>query len=105
MVKVGVREDDRVDVFGGHGQRLPIAQAQLLVALKQAAVDQQALVLVFDQVFGAGHGVGSAEEGDGGAHAPMVGVLPLQCLICIKKKGPRWRARSSKSAFTHQRSL
>ena len=62
----------RIDVRGVGRQRVPVAQAQLFVTLKQAAIDQQPLLVVLNQVFGAGDGVGPSKEGDGGAHAGML---------------------------------
>ena len=72
VVQVRVREHHGVDLAGRHGQRLPVAQAQRLVALEQPAVEQQALALVGDQVLGAGDGAGATEEGyaDGHGKAP-----------------------------------
>jgi hypothetical protein len=39
VVQVGVGQDDGVDLAGHHRQGSPVAQAQLLVALEQPAVD------------------------------------------------------------------
>ena len=68
---MGVGEDDGLQVIGLERQRGAVAQPQLLVALKQAAVHQQALAVVLNQKFGAGHGAGPAEKGDLNAHAPI----------------------------------
>ena len=62
----------RIDVRRVGWQGAPVAQAQLFVTLKQPAIDQQPLLVVLYQVLGAGNGVGSAEESDGGAHAAHV---------------------------------
>jgi hypothetical protein len=43
VVQVGVGQDDGVDLAGHHRQGSPVAQAQLLVALEQPAVDQEAV--------------------------------------------------------------
>jgi hypothetical protein len=71
VVEVGMGQHHRVDLAGCHRRRHPVAQPQLLVALEQPAVDQQALVLVLDEELGAGHGAGPAEEADLDAHAPI----------------------------------
>jgi hypothetical protein len=60
--------------IGRNGQRRPIAQAQLFVALEQPAVDQQAVAVMAYQVFGAGDGVGTAQKCDVDAH----GKCPLK---------------------------
>jgi ABC-type amino acid transport substrate-binding protein len=65
VVQVGVGQQHGADVVGQHRQRVAVAQAQLLVALEQAAVDQQALAVELDQVLGAGDGArGRSEESD-----------------------------------------
>ncbi len=53
-------QDDGVDLAGRNGAGVPVAQAQLFVALKQTAIDQQLVAIVFYAVFGAGHRVGAA---------------------------------------------
>ena len=62
VVQMGVGEDDGVDVGRWHWQGRPVAQAQRLVALEQAAIDQQALAAVGHQIFGAGDRVGRTEK-------------------------------------------
>jgi hypothetical protein len=57
---MGVRQNDGVDVFGWGRARIPIAQAQLFVALKQTAIDQQLFAVVLNAVFGTRDGVGTA---------------------------------------------
>ena len=52
-----------------------VAQSKLLVALKQAAIDQHALILVFDQEFRAGDGVCGPQEADVHAHAHILGFF------------------------------
>ena len=69
VVQVRVGQQHGADVVGQHRQRVAVAQAQLLVALEQTAVDQQALAVVLDQVLGAGDGAGAAEKSDVYAHA------------------------------------
>ena len=72
VVQVRMREHHRIDLGRHHGQRRPVAQAQLLVTLEQPAIHQQPVVVVLDQVLGACDGVGSAEESDGDAHAAIL---------------------------------
>ena len=69
VVQVGVAEHHRVNGVRGHAQRRPVALAQHLPALEQAAVEQDALVAQRDEVAGTGDGIGGAEELDlhGGA--------------------------------------
>ena len=62
MVDVGVGEHDRVDGLGRDRQRLPVAQAQLLESLEQAAVHQNGRVAMAQQVFGTGHGAGGTQK-------------------------------------------
>jgi hypothetical protein len=50
VVQVGVGQDDGVDLVRAPPAGVPVAQAQLLVALEQPAVDQQAVAVVPDQV-------------------------------------------------------
>jgi len=68
MVQMGMGQHHGIDLVRRDGQRLPVAQAQLLVALEQAAIDQQALAVVAHQVLGAGDGAGAAQEGDVDVH-------------------------------------
>ena len=46
VVQVGVGENHRVDLVGRQGQWLPVAKAQLLVALEQPAIHQHAFAVV-----------------------------------------------------------
>ncbi len=55
-----MRQDDGIDIFRRNGARIPIAQSQLFVALKQTAIDQQLATAVLDAVLGTGDGVGTA---------------------------------------------
>ena len=68
VVQVSMCQDHGIDLIGDHWQGAPVAQAQLFVTLEQSAIDQQTLAVVFNQVFGAGDSVSSAEEGEGGSH-------------------------------------
>ena len=69
VVQVRVREQHGVDVARRHRQRTAVAQAQLLVALKQAAVHQHVDALVAYQKFGAGDRVRAAQKADLHAHS------------------------------------
>jgi hypothetical protein len=64
VVEVGVREDDGVNVVGLHWQWRAVTQAQLFVALEQAAVDHELLTVVLHQKLGAGHRTGPAQKSD-----------------------------------------
>ena len=68
VVQVGVGENHRIDLVGRQGQWLPVAKAQLLVALEQPAIHQHAFAVVAHQVLRPGHGAGSAQKGDAHAH-------------------------------------
>jgi hypothetical protein len=57
---MGVRQDNRINVFGRGGAGIPIAQAKLFVTLKQAAIDQQFFAVVLYAVFGTRNCVGTA---------------------------------------------
>ncbi len=72
VVEVRVRERHGVDAaFFQARQRGPVAQPQLLVALEQAAIDQQALARMPHQKLGAGDSTGPAQEDDLDAHASI----------------------------------
>ena len=62
VIDVRVREDDGVDRLGRDRQRRPVAQAQLLQALEQPAVEQDSLAIDFEEVLGAGHRAGGTEK-------------------------------------------
>jgi hypothetical protein len=55
-----MRENDGIDIAGGNRTCVPIAQAQLFVALKQAAIDQQFLTVMLNAIFGTGDCVSTA---------------------------------------------
>ena len=52
-------------------QRRPVAQAQLLETLKQAAIDQNRGVCRLDQIFRPGDGADPAEKGHLYAHTAL----------------------------------
>lgn len=72
VVEVRVRDHHRVDPGRIDGERIPVPLAQQLVALEEAAVDEDSRASGVDQVAGSGDRVGGAEEGEGGGHDPIV---------------------------------
>ena len=64
VIDVRMGEQHRVDRARVDGQRLPIAQPKLLVALEQPAIDQDAAGARFDEVFRARDGPGGSQERD-----------------------------------------
>ena len=62
---MGVAERDRIDRRRLDWELVPVAQAQLLETLEQAAIHQHPRVSVFDQEAAAGHGAGRAEKAQG----------------------------------------
>src|SRR6185295_451404 len=69
MIEMGVSKQDLMDAFWGHRQRCPVLQTQLLKALKQAAVDETADTIRFDEILRSGNGAGTAEESEFYSHA------------------------------------
>lgn len=61
VVQVRVRQYHRVECLRRDRQWLPVQLAQVLQALEQAAVDQDVLSIVAQQMLGAGDGAGTAE--------------------------------------------
>lgn len=55
MVQVGMREHDRTDLGRRQRQARPVAQAQLLIPVEQAAIDQNPLIAAGDQIFRTAH--------------------------------------------------
>jgi hypothetical protein len=68
VVQLRMGKHHGVNLVRRDGQWLPVAQAQQLVALEQPAVEQQAVAVVADEVFGAGDGAGPAQKGDADGH-------------------------------------
>ena len=91
MVQMRVGQDNGVDVFGGHRQVGPVAQAELLVALKQPGVDQHLVRAGVDQVFGTGDRLRRAEEGQGGHRVtiPAFGFQPSAFSPKAEDRGPK----------------
>jgi hypothetical protein len=88
VVDVRMREHHRIDLACGERERLPVAQAQLLQALEQAAVHQHPVALVLEEVFGSGDGAGGAKEGEPhGSHSSRAPRGPTdldQARPCIR---------------------
>ena len=55
-------QDHRVDFRGVDRQRRPVAQAQFLQPLEQAAIDENLRITRLDQVLGPGHRARGAHE-------------------------------------------
>jgi hypothetical protein len=62
VIEVGVCDDDGVDRRGVDRKRRPVAQAQLLLALEQAAVDEHAATAGVEQKPAARDGASASEE-------------------------------------------
>ena len=62
MVEMCMRQQHRVDGFGRHRECRAIAITQLLVALKETAIDEDAVSLAFNQIPRSSYGSGGAEE-------------------------------------------
>ena len=80
VVQVRVGQHHGIDLVGRERQGLPVAQAQLLVALEQAAIHQHAVAVVAHQVFGAGDGARAAQKSDVDFHcespcSPMPAIV------------------------------
>jgi hypothetical protein len=79
MVEVAVGQHDRVQAGRRHRERRPVAQAQGLVALEQAAIDQHPCASCVEEVARAGHGRVGAEEGQFEARVHLHLVSAAQC--------------------------
>ena len=80
MIDMRVGQDDRVNGSRVYRQRLPVAQAQLLVALEQAAIDQDARLACVDQVFRSGDGADAAKELDLKCHV-SASLMTAQAMV------------------------
>ena len=74
VVDMGMGEKDGIDRSWVDGQRSPVANSKRLDPLIQAAIDQDAGFVGFEQVFRSGHGSGRAEERD--LHADSQEFVP-----------------------------
>ena len=103
MIEMSVGENDGVDALGVDEERRPVAQAQLLVALEQTAIDEDALSVGFEQIFRSGDGSDGAQKSQIQCHPPLRNrcscplkleasnhLQGVQSLICIKIAPPGW---------------
>src|SRR3546814_14789292 len=65
VIEMGMGENDCIDAGGRDRPRFPIEFTQIFHALKQAAIDQDALAVMLEQMFGNGDGSGGAKSGRG----------------------------------------
>ncbi len=79
VIEVSVGQDNAVQRLRRDRQWLPVAQAQLLVALKQAAVDQNAALAGLDQELRTGDGSGRTEEADRQPGMPGISLFRSHC--------------------------
>ncbi len=82
VVEMGVGQDDRIDPFRVYRELLPVAQAQLLEALKEAAIDEDPAIGDLHEVFRAGDCPDAAEKRDvvPGAAIAFPGLARLDAL-------------------------
>src|SRR6478735_4223240 len=71
MIQVGVSERHGVQARGFEARIVPISLAQLLVALKEPAVDQRSLACVLQQIARAGDCARRAEEPEPGRRSAL----------------------------------
>src|SRR3546814_13618199 len=62
---MGMGENNCIEAGGRDRQRFPIEFTQIFHALKQAAIDQDALAVMLEQMFRTGDGSGGATRGHG----------------------------------------
>ena len=74
VVDVRMGQDERVERARIKREWGPVAQAQLLVALEQAAVDEHAACARSDEMFRAGHRAGGAKKCE--VHSASAGASP-----------------------------
>ena len=72
---MGVGEDDGRDAGGSDRQARPVSQPQSLIALEKAAIDQNTLIVLLQQIFGPGNRPGPTQESE------------LQHIKTAKRKG------------------
>ena len=85
VVQVGMGQHDRINLVRRDRQTGPVAQAQRLVALKQAAVHQQRFGAVAHQVLGAGDGAGAPQKSNVDAHVEFSRFGDVMPTLCTKK--------------------
>ena len=59
-----MREQHGAELVGSDGERRPVAEAEVLEALEEAAVDEETVAALFEQKAGAGDRARGAEEGE-----------------------------------------
>src|SRR6266700_5391388 len=64
VIEVSVGQNDGLDFSGLERQRLPVPQSQLLEALEQPAINQETLLIVIKEIFGASYRSGCPQEGN-----------------------------------------
>src|SRR3546814_16869264 len=64
-IEMGMGDNDCIEAGGRDRQRFPIEFTQIFHALKQAAIDQDALAVMLEQMFRTGDGSGGAKRGKG----------------------------------------
>ena len=62
MIEMCVRQKNGADLVRIDRQRRPILQAERLVTLEQAAIDQNAVFAIVEKIFGSGDGARTAEK-------------------------------------------
>jgi hypothetical protein len=62
VIDMCMGQDDRVDISGRDGKRVPVAQSQLLEPLKKTTVDEEAASSALNQIFRPGDCTGTAQE-------------------------------------------
>ena len=92
VVEVCMAQYHGVDLVRRDGQRVPVALAQLFVALKQAAIDQHAVAVVAHQIFRASDGAGAAQKGDVDFHCsspcvPMAAIVARRGAAAVGGSG------------------
>ena len=103
VVEVGVAQHHGVDRRRLDRKRRPVALAQRLVALEQAAVEQDARAAGVDQVARAGDRVGGAEEGDLHADSRCVLAGDRSEAPAALPRGPASRGQPLSADLLHPR--
>ena len=68
MIQMSMGYDHRIDIARRNGQRIPVAQAQRLISLKETAIDEDAVAPMLQKIFGARHRSGATQEGKRKCH-------------------------------------
>ena len=70
---------------GSTGKSLPVLKAERLEALKQAAIDQNAMIVMLDGVFGSGNRAGAAQERQCQRHLVLHAVLQFSIMEAVRR--------------------